>query len=230
MTEFGKLRQRSLRELVNHSIRDAILKGNLRPGERIVESRVAKSMGVSQAPVREAIRELEQAGLLVSYPNRGAYVRELTPKDVREIYSLRAVLERFAVEQAVPLFGDEDYKRLDTLVGEMIHHAEAEDTEAFVEADFAFHAYICEKSGHALLLKTWEGISPWNWTFISALWDERPIIELAKRHVDLIDAIKTSNPTEAGDVMYRHIMDLVDDVSNALSKHFNKNEEVNTRG
>lgn len=213
MKVFGKVRQESLRELVHRSIRDAILKGNLRPGERIVESRVAKSMGVSQAPVREAIRELEQAGLIVSFPNRGAYVRELTPKDLREIYSLRAVLERFAVEQAVPLFGDEDCKRLEALVDEMVRHAEAKETEAFVEADFAFHAYICKKSGHALLVKTWEGISPWNWTFVSVLWDDRPIVELAKRHIDVVEAIKGANPAEAGDVMHRHIMEIADEVS-----------------
>lgn len=230
MNDFGKVRQKSLRELVHASIRDAILKGNLRPGERIVESRVAKSMGVSQAPVREAIRELEQAGLVVSYPNRGAFVRELTPKDLREIYSLRAVLERFAVELAAPEFTERDHKRIESLVQEMIRHAEAGDTEAFVEADFAFHAYICEKSGHALLHRTWEGISPWNWTFVTVLWDKRPTVELAERHVEIVDAIRSLSPKEAGDVMYRHIMDLVDDVSNALAKYLHQKEEVNSRG
>src|SRR5690606_11186911 len=126
-------------------------------------------MGVSQAPVREAIRELEQAGLVVSYPNRGAFVRELTPKDIREIYSLRAVLERFAVEQAVKAFDAADFDHLEALVSEMVGHARAGDTKAFVEADYAFHAYVCQKSGHALLYKTWKGISPWNWTFVTAL-------------------------------------------------------------
>ncbi len=224
LNDFGKVKQKSLREVVHDSIRDAIVKGNLRPGERIVESRIARSMGVSQAPVREAIRELEQAGLVVSYPNRGAFVRELTPKDIREIYSLRAVLERFAVEQAVRTFEESDYEHLENLVGEMVSHAEAGDTKAFVESDYAFHAYICKKSGHELLYKTWEGISPWNWTFVTALWDERPTVELAKRHIALVEALKSSDPEVAGEVMYRHIHDLVDDVSNALEKHLSGGE------
>ena len=216
MEGFGRVRQRSLREVVHDSIRDAIVKGSLRPGERIVESRIAKSMGVSQAPVREAIRELEQAGLVVSYPNRGAFVRQLTPRDIREIYSLRAVLERFAVELAVKELKEADFERLEQLVAEMIAHAKASDTEAFVESDYAFHDFICQKSGHALLYKTWKGISPWNWTFVTALWDSRPTVELAERHVAVVEALKSLDPKVAGEAMYRHILDLVDDVAHAL--------------
>lgn len=230
MSDFGKVRQKSLREVARDSIREAILKGNLRPGERIVESRVAKSMGVSQAPVREAIRELEQAGLVVSYPNRGAFVRELSPKDIGEIYSLRAVLERFAVEQAMQSFKASDFEHLERLVDEMIRHAEAGDTESFVESDYSFHAYICRKSGHGLLYKTWEGISPWNWTFVTALLDERPTVELAKRHVALVEALRSSSPAAAGDVMYRHISDLTAEVVRALEKHLRNEKEVHTHG
>src|SRR5947209_19061185 len=83
----------SLRAEVRERLRQAIMQGELKPGEQIVESRLARQLGISQAPVREALRELEQMGLVVNHMRRGTFVRELTAQDAWEMYTLRAQLE-----------------------------------------------------------------------------------------------------------------------------------------
>ncbi len=220
MAEFNQVSRKSLRAEIRELIRNAIMKGLLKPGERIVESQIAKQMGVSQAPVREALRELEQEGLVITYPHRGASVREITKKDIYEIYSLRAVLERFAVELQVPEYRDEDFHQLETFIRNMITTAQKGDTEAFVEADFNFHAYICRCAGHELLYKTWLGISPMNWTAFTASRQLHPTVELAERHIPVFDALRSRDPQVAGEAIWHHIWDLGEEIIASL--HENK--------
>lgn len=213
MDSFTQIQRKSLRSEIHDSLRNAIVKGVFKPGERIVESQIARSMGVSQAPVREALRELEQAGLVVSYPSRGAYVRKLTMKDIQEIYSLRAVLERFAVQLRIEEYEDEDFAKLESFVDGMVEGARNEDTEAFVEQDFEFHSYICRKAGHALLYKTWLSFSPLNWTFYTASRHFRPKVELAERHYPLVESLRSRDPEIAGKAIWAHIAELADEMA-----------------
>src|SRR5438132_1176243 len=96
------LRGGALRDDVRRYLRHAIMRGALKPGEKIVESHVARALGVSQAPVREALRELEQLGLVVNHSRRGTFVRQITPHDAWELYTLRAELEVLAARLALP--------------------------------------------------------------------------------------------------------------------------------
>ncbi|MBE3584280.1 MAG: GntR family transcriptional regulator [Limnochordaceae bacterium] len=89
-----------LRELVFDALRQAILSGSLRPGERLMEIQLAEQMGVSRTPIREAIRKLELEGLVVMVPRKAAYVADMTVKDIHEVFEIRAALERLAVELA----------------------------------------------------------------------------------------------------------------------------------
>src|SRR5688572_3458655 len=95
---FSQIRAMNLREQVVEQIRTAIIEGRLKPNDHIVESSLTQMLGISRTPVREALILLEQDGLVVSYPNRGSYVRNFTSQDVDEVFSMRTMLENFAGE------------------------------------------------------------------------------------------------------------------------------------
>lgn len=132
-------------------LRFRILSGSLGPGVRIVEERLTTELGVSRAPLREALRILERDGLVSSQPRRGAIVTRLTADDVREIYSLRWALERLAVELAVPLLNRESLVPLRGALEKMRVAAESGDVEGVVRANAAFHMAIVDLAGHRRL-------------------------------------------------------------------------------
>lgn len=196
----------SYRMVVRDRLRDAILSGELRPGEHLNEVAIAARFGVSATPVREAFRELEQSGLIVVMPHRGAVVRSLTRQDLAEMYSLRAHLERLAIHLARPSLTDEDFAHLAELIERMRHTAQRDDVTQMVEVDVAFHRHIVRASGHQLLLKTWEQIHPSQWTYITVrvLAAKGPLY-IAERHWPLLDVLRTGTPAAAEDAMADHI-------------------------
>jgi DNA-binding GntR family transcriptional regulator len=196
----------SIRQQVREALRNAIFAGVLKPGDRLVEAAIAREMGVSQTPVREAIRELENAGLVVSHPHRATFVRKYTRREMAEMYSLRAYLERLAVRLALPRLTDEDFQHLQDLIDRMVELAEAGDTAGMVEADVAFHAHIVRSSGHRLLLRTWEAVSPPNSTYFTVVaLAERGLSYIAQRHPALLRAIRSRDVGVAEEAIERHI-------------------------
>jgi DNA-binding GntR family transcriptional regulator len=137
------------------SLRSAILNGTLQSGEPLVERRIAEDLGVSRAPVREALRRLEEEGLVVTFPYKGTYVRQVTPRTVDEILSLRTVLEGFAAERAVPRLAEDKGQRVQQLLADMGEAAHASDQDALVELHMAFHRTFYELADHRMLLQFW---------------------------------------------------------------------------
>ena len=137
------------------SLRSAILDGTLQSGAPLVERRIAEEMGVSRAPVREALRVLEEEGLVVTFPYKGTYVRQVTPRTVDEILSLRTVLEGFAAERALPRLADDHGQRVQQLLVEMRGAAAAADEDTLVELHMAFHRTFYELAEHTLLMQFW---------------------------------------------------------------------------
>jgi len=137
------------------SLRSAILDGTLQSGVPLVERRIAEEMGVSRAPVREALRVLEEEGLVVTFPYKGTYVRQVTPKTVDEILSLRTVLEGFAAERALPRLAADRGQCVQQLLADMGRAAAAADEDSLVELHMAFHRTFYELADHALLLQFW---------------------------------------------------------------------------
>lgn len=210
---------RSLRHNVRNHLRNLIFDGTLQPGDRIVESRLARELGISQAPVREALRELEQMGLVVSYPNRGSSVRQINPQDAREMYTLRAHLEAMAVQLAAPKLTDEDLAAMDDLIDGMIAAGNDDNPELLTQLDTRFHEFICERSGHSLLLRTWQGINPLNWTMMTVIrLKDRNLRELAERHRPIVDALRAHNSVEAEQAIRQHVLVLGDRVVQGLEQ------------
>jgi DNA-binding GntR family transcriptional regulator len=150
---FGPSRSGVLRQEVTLAIEKAILLGTLAPGQRLVEADVASQMGISKAPVREALRSLEQLGLVVNRPRRGTFVTPVTATLAGEAFSLRTLLETYAGRLAIHAVQE---THLQQMRAYLEHAADVwDDYPARVEFDLRMHDVIFELSGHHLLQQAW---------------------------------------------------------------------------
>jgi DNA-binding GntR family transcriptional regulator len=153
-----RLPKRTFRQHIAERLRTAILAGDIAPGAQLVESTLATQFNVSRGPLREALRQLVEEGLLVTVPYTGTHVISLSVDDVREIYSMRITLERFAFQQAWPkrdaAFAHELHRRNDVLTATI----DAGDDSASILAELDLHGLVYEASGHRLLQRTWQSL------------------------------------------------------------------------
>ena len=204
-TNRRKPERRVLREEVRDHLMKEILDGHLAPGDRIIETRIAQQFGVSQAPVREALRDLELFGFVASSPFRGATVRQMSTEDHLQLYPIRAVLEGLAARYAATRISDSGLKRLEKLMATMRSAAARGDDRAQIAADFRFHRTIMEAAGNWLLLQSWERMHLATTTFLTVARSHRSLKEIADRHAPVIDALRAHDPVRAEREMRRHI-------------------------
>lgn len=203
--------RRALRLDVRDALTQAITQGRFQPGDRIVESRVGRELGVSQTTVREALRDLESTGLVVYTTHRGCEVRKLSRPEVAEMYEMRALLEGDAAGRAVVRLTDDDLSTLDRLVSEMVQLADAGDTTLMIDADVRFHQFIVEAARHAMLLRLWSNINPALWTHLAVIGILGvPPPAIARRYATVVDALRTGDPAIARRVMSQHLLELRD--------------------
>jgi DNA-binding GntR family transcriptional regulator len=158
---FNKATSRTLRTEVVDMIRDAIVSGRLKPGEHLKETVLAEQMSVSRSPVREALRQLEEEGLIVSIPNQGSFVKVFDEKDIKEIFTLRAALEDLACEIVLRdgKLQLADFRRFEAYIEQQREAIKAQDFDRLTKLDMAFHEFICKKSEFERLLKMWQSLS-----------------------------------------------------------------------
>jgi DNA-binding GntR family transcriptional regulator len=200
--------RRVFREDVKEYLLDAILQGHLRPGDRIVETRIAQELGVSQGPVREALRDLEMFGFVVSEPFRGTRVRKTTSAELIEIYPIRAALEGVGAREAARHRDQVLLDTLNDLLEAMRAAAVADDRKAHVNADIEFHRTILQASGNRLLYQMWEAARLSSSSYVSISLVRRSLMELADRHIPIIDALRAGDPIAAESEMRKHIEEL----------------------
>lgn len=152
---FSPIQTLGLREQVVEQIRVAIIEGRLKPDDHIPEIALTQQMGVSRTPVREALILLEREGLVVSYPNRGYFVRAFTSQDVDDIFTMRTALENFAGELNLQHFNETDYHWLETQIERQRAAIEQNDFKHVRTIDMNFHRYLIDRSAHALLIRNW---------------------------------------------------------------------------
>ncbi|MFG2024284.1 GntR family transcriptional regulator [Streptomyces sp. NPDC048825] len=194
----------SLREQIREHIVDGIVSGRWKPGERIVERRIAVELEVSQTPVREALRELEALRLIESAPNKGVRVRSLTAADLEEIYPVRAGLEQIAAELAAQRLA-EDTSALDPEVAALYEADRAADGEAQVRHTVAFHREMVRAAGNSVLLHTWEGLGIEVFTALSIRWLGTRQQSYAEEHEALVQAFKRRDP-DIGRLVKDHVL------------------------
>ncbi|MGR6742877.1 GntR family transcriptional regulator [Microbacterium sp. F1-18] len=151
----------SRREQVAEVLREAITSGDLEPGHRLTELELASQLGTSRAPIREALRQLEQEGLVVSYPYRGTEVLGVSQEEIENVLvPVRLALERFAFAKAMEVCTDEDAAALAAIVASMDDAAGAGDLGRLADEDARFHEAIVVLSGQQHCLQIWRTIQP----------------------------------------------------------------------
>jgi DNA-binding GntR family transcriptional regulator len=197
--------RRVLRDEIRDQLIEHILNGKLAPGERIVEMRIAQQFGVSQAPVREALRDLDLLGFVVSSPFRGAIVRQISVEELVQLYPIRAVLEGLAARHAASRMTPATLKKLEGLLATMRTAAARGDDRRAVEADFAFHLTIVEASENRLLQQIWDRMRLATTTFLTVSKSHHSLPEIVERHAAVVDALRTKDPAAAERALRLHI-------------------------
>jgi DNA-binding GntR family transcriptional regulator len=154
-TVFSKIAPSTMKHKVVDLIRDAIIRGDLAPGEHLTEASLSEQMAVSRAPIREALRQLELEGLITNFPNRGCFVTEFTAQDIAEVFSLRATLECMAIEWATPRLTADDFRVLREAIEAERQAILTQKFDALTKLDMRFHEYVLLKANNARLLKAW---------------------------------------------------------------------------
>jgi DNA-binding GntR family transcriptional regulator len=191
----------SLREQVKDLLLERILKHQYAPGERLVETRIAQELGISQAPVREALRELESLRFVESAPFRGAWVREVSDRELAEVYPIRAALE----DVAARLAAERMKGGVAALEREVERMAKAEGLREQVEHDVRFHQLIVEASGNARLIELWESLQVESRTTITALRTGLDPVEVARMHEPIVDALRRADADAAAREIRSHV-------------------------
>ncbi len=200
------LQNKPLRERVVEILRDAILIGELKPGQQLIETELATQLGISRAPLREALQQLNAEGLIEMVPYHGAHVRQFNSHDIEELYSLRTLLETFAAQRIIEQGDENTTRQLRQIFEEMRAAGEADDIRAVSLIDRNFHDAIIRLSGHTLLQTTWNVVSM-RVRQVMALRNRRitNIREIALNHLKIVEAIEAKNTTQAVQLLEFHI-------------------------
>lgn len=229
-----KLTQTSLRNQIVSAIRDAIIQGKFKPGEKVPEQELAEELGVSRTPVREAIRILEQQGLLDARPKNGTYVASLNWDQVQDSLHVRMALEEFAVRQAIqrstPQEWDALCDKLQRLFDGMREAIARDDPIASTELDIEWHTLLIDAAQNRFLSRTWRitGLSFLVWSperelypFTPEKWDV-----FRSRHAELLAALRTRDPDRCAEAVRAHIEGKLSDMTHWLAREAPREAET----
>lgn len=196
------------REVLSAQVKDFILQrimeGQLSPGSRIVETRIARELGVSQAPVREALRDLASVGIVQVEPYRGAFVREPSRSELIEAMTVRRELEAIGARWAAPQMTDDDLEELRLLIGEMGAAAAEGDTHRHALINTRFHQKVMEVSGNRSLIWLWSLLQPMARTYYTATVAGVDLDWLGERHLPILEALASREPELAEKAIRSH--------------------------
>lgn len=197
-----------LREVVFNTLRSAIVHGEFEPGERLMEVTLAKRLGVSRTPVREAIRMLELEGLVVMMPRRGAEVARITEKDLKDALEIRMALEELAAGLACARIDDDGRKNLREACARFREAVVKKNLNEIVDADVAFHNVIYDVTDNKRLVGMFQNLRKQVYRYrVEYLKDSSYHTKLAEEHEALTDAISRGDVDMAREVTIKHIYD-----------------------
>jgi DNA-binding GntR family transcriptional regulator len=193
-----------LREQIKDILLERILRGELEPGERLVETRLARELGTSQAPVREALRDLQLLRLVESEPFRGARVRAVDDEQLLPVFPVRMALEELAAREAARR-ADGDIFLLEREIEAMRSAAKAGDWRAQIAHDLAFHRVVIEMADNEPLLQSWLVLGVEVSTAFATYWTYWDQSDLAEFHVPILEAIRDGDVSRAGAEARKHV-------------------------
>jgi len=195
-----------LRDVVFNTLRRAILKGELKPGERLMEIALAEKLGVSRTPIREAMRKLELEGLVVMVPRRGAQVANITEKDLNDVLEVRIALENMAIEKACARITDEEMTALEKAAQDFQNIIENGSLEDLAQADEDFHEQIYQASGNRRLMQVLGILREQIYRYrIKYLKEEDTYTQLVEEHRQMTQAIREGDVARAQELSFNHL-------------------------
>jgi len=209
-----------LREIVFGYLREAILEGKLEPGKRLMEMQLAEDLGVSRTPVREAIRKLELEGLVVMVPRKGAYVADVSIKDMVEVLEIRAALEGLAASLAAERMTPKDVKILKVLADEFKKFHLEQNFKGMIEKDIEFHEKIFESTGNEKLYQMSQGLREQIYRFrVRYISEYNQSDNLVIEHDKILKAISKKDSQLAYNYGWEHIESLRNHMINTVSSN-----------
>lgn len=195
-----------LREVVFETIRNAIISGSLKPGERLMEVQMAERLGVSRTPIREAIRKLELEGLIIMLPRKGAFVADLSVKDLTEVLEIRAALEGLAAGLAVTRISEAEIEELEIITLKFNKAIESDNVEELIALDIQFHEALFKATRNERLVQLNSNLREQVQRFREMyLKKANRSKETAKEHNDLLEAISSRDIGKAEKLARKHV-------------------------
>lgn len=195
-----------LRDVVFNTLRQAILRGEMEPGERLMEIQLAQKLGVSRTPIREAIRKLELEGLVIMIPRKGAEVAHITEKDMRDVLEVRSTLEELVVSLAIKNVTEEKLNELKAANKVFESAIVSKDVVNIVEADVKFHDILYSMTNNPRLIQIINNLREQMYRYrLEYVKDARTHSILISEHNDIIKQIKEKNIEVAKTVIHQHI-------------------------
>lgn len=229
LTEYLKAHMNSyypLRDIVFFTLREAILMGDLEPGERLLEVSLADTLGVSRTPVREAIRKLELEGLVLMLPRRGAEVAKISEKNLRDTLEVRRGLEALTIELAVKRITDEQLAELEKANADFESKINGNDLTSIAEADECFHEAIYKAADNEKLIQVINNIKDQLYRYrLEYIKDKNKRLALSREHSEIIQALKCKDTQLAKNLIRTHIINQEETVVENLKSVQGTNEK-----
>ena len=195
-----------LRDVVFNTLRQAILRGELQPGERLMEIQLAQRLGVSRTPVREAIRKLELEGLVLMIPRRGAIVAKITEKDLKDVLEVRASLERLSTKLACERMEEETIEELREAQEAFKAALRGDDITLQAQKDVEFHDVIYKSTNNLRLIQMLNNLREQMYRYrLEYLKDGTSHQKLVEEHEAIIEALSRRDTEETTNIMVGHV-------------------------
>jgi len=217
---FPKREPKVIAHEVASDIKEVIVKGLIKPGEKINETKIARDMGISRSPVREALQELKKEGVVVSIPYKGTFVNLLGQKDIEDMYIIRGLLEAYAIEKVIENKNEKILRCLRENVEDIEKDVEKKQLKELVSKDIEFHRNICNFSGNKKLIDIWEGFQTQIEVLInleSSFYERFQL--LAVEHRELLSLIVEGKTKQAQEKVKAHISQALDFLEESLKKY-----------
>ncbi|MGL6200355.1 MAG: GntR family transcriptional regulator [Lachnospiraceae bacterium] len=207
-----------LRDVVFNTLRQAILRGKLKPGERLMEIQLANKLGVSRTPVREALHKLEQEGLVLTTPRKGAEVADISAKSLQDVLEVRQALEALAIQLACDKMTEEQIRELEQAAQNFRDILDSDDVTQIAEADVAFHDVIIIATDNQKLIQLLNNLREQMYRFrVEHLKNKAYHPQLLEEHKEMIEYIKERRKDEATKIIRQHVNNQVNAVMGMIN-------------
>lgn len=207
----------SKREIAYEKLRDAIIFGEMKPGEKITERATSEMLKIGTTPIREAIRQLQSEGLVDVSTNKGAKVKRLNIKDLRDAYDTASLLESYAVEEATRLITSPQKKKIRSFLSEMTSAGNNKDYRAYVESNRLFHSYFHQILGNAILSEHIENVRN-RFARVGGIMISQPAFweKSLNGHNEILDCVLGGRSKKAGKYMKNHLHEVKEMITGFL--------------